>query len=78
MSKLQLSSTPPLGVPLRFFQTAPLFGIGAAALFAWGGAEPIAERWSPSVAAHALDWPGTDQHAVPDRRGCGRQRSPGL
>ncbi len=51
MSKLQLSRTPALDVPLRFFLTAPLFGIGAAGLLAWGGGTAIAGRWSPWVLA---------------------------
>ncbi len=38
-------------MPLRFFLTAPLFGIAAAALLAWGGGEAIAGRWSPQVLA---------------------------
>ncbi|MGE5152575.1 MAG: permease [Bdellovibrio bacteriovorus] len=51
MTKLQLTRSPPFSVPLRFFLTAPLFGIVAAALIAWGGGEAIAGRWSPQVLA---------------------------
>jgi hypothetical protein len=51
MTKLQLTRSPPFSVPLRFFLTAPLFGIAAAALIAWGGGEAIAGRWSPQVLA---------------------------
>jgi succinate dehydrogenase hydrophobic anchor subunit len=51
MSKLGLSRTPPLDVPLRFLLTAPLFGVAAAALLAWGGGAGLAGRWSPLVLA---------------------------
>ena len=51
MTKLQLTRSPPFSVPLRFFLTAPLFGIAAAALIAWGGGEALVGRWSPQVLA---------------------------
>lgn len=51
MTKLQLTRSPPFDVPLRFFLTAPLFGIAAAALLVWGGGESIVGRWSPQVLA---------------------------
>ncbi|MBF0219267.1 MAG: hypothetical protein HQL49_07035 [Gammaproteobacteria bacterium] len=56
---LSLTKAPPLSVPLRFFLTAPLFGLVAAiTLFflAWQGVNPLAQRWSPAVLllVHAL------------------------
>lgn len=51
MAKLQLTRSPPFDVPLRFFLTAPVFGIAAAALLAWGDGAAIAGRWSPQILA---------------------------
>ncbi|MDX8403950.1 MAG: hypothetical protein R8K54_06035 [Mariprofundaceae bacterium] len=48
---LSLDQAPPLSVPLRFFLTAPLFGIAAALLMLTGGPEIFVSRWSPSMVA---------------------------
>jgi hypothetical protein len=48
---LSLDQAPPLSVPLRFFLTAPLFGIAAALLMLIGGPEIFISRWSPSMFA---------------------------
>lgn len=49
--KLTLSNTPPLQVPLRFFFTAPLFGVAAAITMLWHGPDLFMDRWSPAVLA---------------------------
>jgi len=49
--KLILSNTIPFNIPLRFFFTAPLFGILAAILILWQGPLSFTTRWSPSVLA---------------------------
>jgi hypothetical protein len=46
-SGLALDSIPPLFIPLRFFLTAPLFGILAALLIIYTGEEIWLNRWSP-------------------------------
>lgn len=48
---LSLDQAPPLSVPLRFFLTAPLFGIVAALLMLISGPEIFISRWSPSMFA---------------------------
>jgi hypothetical protein len=48
---LSLEQTPPLSVPLRFFLTAPLFGMAAALLALWLGPEVMGSRWQPGVLA---------------------------
>lgn len=48
---LSLEQTPPLAVPLRFFLTAPLFGIAAALLALVIGPEHLGSRWQPGVLA---------------------------
>ncbi len=48
---LSLEQTPPLSVPLRFFITAPLFGITAALLALWVGPDTMGSRWQPGVLA---------------------------
>jgi hypothetical protein len=50
-AKLILSQTPALSVPLRFFFTAPLFGIAAAALLLLQGDIAFSSRWSPGLLA---------------------------
>ena len=35
MASLSLDQAPPIGVPLRFFITAPLFAVAAALLLLW-------------------------------------------
>lgn len=49
--QLSLGESPRLAVPARFFVTAPLFGVLAAALMLWAGPGPYAVRWSTSVLA---------------------------
>ena len=48
---LSLEQTPPLSVPLRFFVTAPLFAMAAAAVMLWYGPEILASRWMPPLLA---------------------------
>ncbi|GAB4301651.1 MAG: hypothetical protein Kow0096_22680 [Thiohalomonadaceae bacterium] len=48
---LSLEQTPPLAVPLRFFLTAPLFGMAAALLALWIGPSHMGSRWQPGVLA---------------------------
>lgn len=48
---LQLDQAPPLSVPLRFFLTAPLFGVLAALLLFWHGPADLGSRWTPTVLA---------------------------
>lgn len=48
---LSYDQAPPLAAPLRFFLAAPLFGMLAGALLAWGGADAFASRWTPAVLA---------------------------
>lgn len=43
---LSLEQTPPLYVPVRFFLTAPLFGILASLLLLYYGAELFENRWN--------------------------------
>jgi hypothetical protein len=50
-SGLRLDQAPPFSVPLRFFLTAPLFAVLAAALLAWQGPEMLASRWTPALLA---------------------------
>jgi hypothetical protein len=45
-SLLSLEQTPPLSVPVRFFLTAPLFGILASLLLLYYGAELFDNRWN--------------------------------
>ena len=42
---------PPLAAPLRFFLTAPVFGILAGVLLLWSGADVFASRWTPAALA---------------------------
>ena len=48
---LSLEQAPPLSVPLRFFLSAPVFGLGAAGLLLWGGPDVLASRWSAGALA---------------------------
>ena len=50
-SKLILSQTPPLFVPLRYFFTAPLFGIAVAGVILLQGNFLFTSRWTPGVLA---------------------------
>lgn len=48
---LSLQQAPPLSVPLRFFLSAPLFGLIAAGLLLWLGPDVLASRWSMGALA---------------------------
>lgn len=48
---LSLEQAPPLSVPLRFFLSAPLFGLAAAGLLLWRGPDVLASRWSAGALA---------------------------
>lgn len=48
---LSFEQTPTLTVPLRFFLTAPLFAVAAAALLLWQGPDALVTRWSPAALA---------------------------
>lgn len=48
---LALDKAPPLQAPLRFFITAPLFGMAAALLLLWAGPDALASRWTPALLA---------------------------
>ncbi len=50
-ANLSLEQAPPISIPLRFFLTAPLFGIAAALLMIWYGPEVMTSRWSPQTLA---------------------------
>ncbi len=46
---LSLEQSPPLSVPVRFFLTAPLFGIIAAISLLIAGPEALTSRWTPAL-----------------------------
>ncbi len=48
---LSLDQSPPLAAPLRFFLTAPVFGVLAGLLLLVDGADLFASRWMPSALA---------------------------
>ena len=48
---LRLDQAPPLSVPLRFFLTAPVFPVLAAAVLAWLGPSVFVSRWSGPMLA---------------------------
>ena len=48
---LSLEQAPPIGVPFRFFLTAPLFTLAAGLLLAWQGEALMASRWTPAALA---------------------------
>lgn len=48
---LSLDQAPPYSVPLRFFFSAPLFGVAAALVLLWYGPAALASRWTPAVLA---------------------------
>jgi hypothetical protein len=48
---LRLEQAPPIAVPFRFFLTAPVFLLAAAALLAWSGAEAFDARATPAALA---------------------------
>ncbi|MFC1603096.1 hypothetical protein ACFL3U_05980 [Pseudomonadota bacterium] len=51
-SQLILSQTPSFSVPLRFFMTAPLFGVAAALLMLFLEGSQFASRWSGGMLAY--------------------------
>jgi len=55
-SGLSLEQAPPLSAPMRFFLTAPVFGLYAAAILFWHGPEIFMSRWTlPALAlTHTL------------------------
>lgn len=48
---LSFDRSPPLGAPLRFFLTAPVFAMLAGLLLLWSGADLFASRWTPAALA---------------------------
>ena len=51
---LSFDQSPPLDAPIRFFLTAPAFGILAGLLVlwsGWSGSASFASRWTPHVLA---------------------------
>jgi hypothetical protein len=50
-ASLSLEQTPPLSVPLRFFLTAPLFGLLASFLLLYEGPDLLINRWHPATLA---------------------------
>jgi hypothetical protein len=48
---LSLEQAPPIGVPFRFFLTAPLFALAGGLLLAWQGEALMASRWTPGALA---------------------------
>lgn len=50
-ASLSLDQAPPIAVPLRFFLTAPLFGVAAGVLLLLSGPELLSSRWSPAALA---------------------------
>jgi hypothetical protein len=48
---LSLDQAPPILVPLRFFLSAPLFGMLAALILLWTGPAAWSTRWSPAMLA---------------------------
>jgi hypothetical protein len=49
--ELSFEQAPPIGVPFRFFLTAPLFGIAAGLLLLIQGDEMLSSRWTPAALA---------------------------
>ena len=48
---LSLEQAPPVSIPVRFFLTAPLFGLAAALVALVYGPDLLASTWSPTVLA---------------------------
>lgn len=48
---LDFKQAPPISVPFRFFLTAPLFALLAAAVMLWHGDDLFISRWSPATLA---------------------------
>jgi hypothetical protein len=55
-TELSLDQAPPIGVPMRFFLTTPLFAIAAFALLLWQDPDLLFSRWNPALlgATHLL------------------------
>ncbi len=51
VASLSFEQAPPISVPLRFFLTAPAFGLLAAGVLAWAGPDALASRFSPALLA---------------------------
>ena len=51
MRTLSFEQAPPISVPMRFFLTAPIFGMLAGALLLWQGADALQSRWAPATLA---------------------------
>lgn len=45
-ASLSLDQAPPISIPFRFFLTAPLFGLAAAGMLLFNGADLFLTRWS--------------------------------
>lgn len=48
---LSYDQSPPFAAPLRFFLSAPPFGMLSGGLLLWGGPDAFASRWTPEVLA---------------------------
>jgi len=48
-AELSLDQAPPIGVPFRFFLTAPLFALFAALMLLWQGPDLLSSRWNPAL-----------------------------
>lgn len=48
---LAFDQSPPLAAPLRFFLSAPLFGVLAGLMLLWAGPDLLASRWTPAALA---------------------------
>lgn len=48
---LSFEQAPPIGVPFRFFLTAPWFGVAAGCLLMWQGGDVMASRWTMGTLA---------------------------
>lgn len=48
---LSFEQAPPLSAPMRFFLTAPWFGVAAGVVLAHNGASALASRWMPETLA---------------------------
>lgn len=51
MTPLSFEQAPPFSVPLRFFVTAPFFGVAAGLTVAWRWEAVTATRWAPDAVA---------------------------
>ena len=48
---LSFDKAPPFAAPLRFFITAPFFGLLAGLLLVWEGPSLLVSRWTPGTLA---------------------------